>query len=175
MGRSQLRRRGVAVIDEVTVGERVAFCRRRRGITQEVLAGLLGRTVEWLAQFERGAKELDRLSTLVAVAHALGIEPVKLLPAAFFTHRRELNKTVFGRRPGLRAPHEDVAEPVAQLGFASSSCRPDGVRHRGPVTQEPAVGDDASSRSRASTARESTPSRAHAAESRQSSARRRNT
>ena len=27
--------------DEATVGERVAFYRRRRGITQEVLAGLL--------------------------------------------------------------------------------------------------------------------------------------
>ena len=89
----------VAVIDEATVGERVAFYRRRRGITQEVLAGLLGRSVEWLAQFERGARELDRLSTTVAIAHALGIEPVKLLPAAFFSHRLELHDIVLGTAP----------------------------------------------------------------------------
>ena len=33
----------MAVLDEATVGERVAFYRRRRGVTQEVLAGLLRR------------------------------------------------------------------------------------------------------------------------------------
>ena len=85
--------------DEATVGERVAFYRRRKGITQEVLAGLLGRSVEWLAQFERGVKELDRLSTIVAIADALGIEPVKLLPAAFTARRRELRDTVIGTAP----------------------------------------------------------------------------
>jgi transcriptional regulator with XRE-family HTH domain len=62
----------VRLTDEATVGEQVLFYRRRKGITQEVLAGLLGRSVEWLAQFERGAKELDRLSTIVAIADALG-------------------------------------------------------------------------------------------------------
>ncbi|HEY2764581.1 MAG TPA: helix-turn-helix domain-containing protein [Pseudonocardiaceae bacterium] len=85
--------------DEATVGERVAFYRRRKGITQEVLAGLLGRSIEWLAQFERGAKELDRLSTIVAIADALGIEPVTLLPAAFTTRRRELHDAVIGTAP----------------------------------------------------------------------------
>jgi hypothetical protein len=50
---------GVRLTDEVTVGERVALYMRRKGITQEVLAGLPGRSVEWLAQFERGVTELD--------------------------------------------------------------------------------------------------------------------
>lgn len=36
--------------EEATAGKRVAFYRRRQWITQEVLAGLLGRSVEWLAQ-----------------------------------------------------------------------------------------------------------------------------
>jgi transcriptional regulator with XRE-family HTH domain len=89
----------VRLSDEATVGERVAFYRRRKGITQEVLAGLLGRSIEWLAQFERGAKELDRLSTIVAIADALGIEPVTLLPAAFTTRRRELHDAVIGTAP----------------------------------------------------------------------------
>jgi len=48
---------------------------------------------------ERSAKELDRLSTIVAIADALGIEPVKLLPAAFTTRRRELRDSVIGTAP----------------------------------------------------------------------------
>ncbi len=94
---------GVRLIEEATVGERVAFYRRRKGITQEVLAGLLGRSVEWLGQFERGVRELDRLSTIVAIADALGIEPVKLLPAAFTTRRRELRDAVIGTAPDFVA------------------------------------------------------------------------
>lgn len=85
--------------DEATVGERVAFYRRRKGVTQEVLAGLLGRSVEWLAQFERGAKELDSISTIVSIADALVIEPVRLLPGAFTTRRRELRDAVIGTAP----------------------------------------------------------------------------
>jgi hypothetical protein len=64
-----------------------------------VLAGLLGRSVEWLAQFERGARELDRLFTIVAIADALGIDPVKLLPAAFTARRWELRDAVVGTAP----------------------------------------------------------------------------
>jgi transcriptional regulator with XRE-family HTH domain len=119
----------VAVIDEATVGERVAFYRRRRGITQEVLAGLLGRSVEWLAQFERGAKELDRLSTVVAIAHALGIEPVKLLPTAFFAQRRELHDTVLGTAP------DSVPAIKSAMFRYNGTARLLGVPDRAPVDQ----------------------------------------
>ena len=117
----------MAVIDEATVGERVAFYRRRRGITQEVLAGLLGRSVEWLAQFERGAKELDRLSTIVAIASALGIEPVKLLPAAFFAHRQELHDTVLGTAP------DSVPAIKSAMFRYNGTARLLGVPDRAPV------------------------------------------
>jgi transcriptional regulator with XRE-family HTH domain len=117
----------VRLTDEATVGERVAFYRRRRGMTQEVLAGLLGRSVEWLAQFERGAKELDRLSTIVAIADALGIEPVKLLPAAFTTRRRELREAVIGT-----APDSVVAIKDAMFRHNGSG-RVLGVPDRAPV------------------------------------------
>ncbi|MBV9164377.1 MAG: helix-turn-helix transcriptional regulator [Pseudonocardiales bacterium] len=101
--------------DEATVGERVALYRRRKGITQEVLAGLLGRSVEWLAQFERGVKELDRLSTMVAIADALGIEPVKLFPAAFTTRRRELRDAVIGTAPDSVAAIKDAMFPTQRV------------------------------------------------------------
>ncbi len=118
---------GVRLTDEATVGERVAFYRRRKGVTQEVLAGLLGRSVEWLAQFERGAKELDRLSTIVAIADALGIEPVRLLPGAFTTRRRELHDAVIGTAP------DSVAAIKAAMFRYNGSARVLGVPDRPPV------------------------------------------
>ncbi|OLF05873.1 hypothetical protein BLA60_34395 [Actinophytocola xinjiangensis] len=72
--------------DEATVGERIAYHRRRRGMTQEVLCGLVGgRSTEWLRQIENGKREVDRLSTIVAVAEALRISPSALLPGPFRT------------------------------------------------------------------------------------------
>jgi transcriptional regulator with XRE-family HTH domain len=117
----------VRLTDEAAVGERIAFYRRRKGITQEVLAGLLGRSVEWLAQFERGARELDRLSTIVAVADALGIEPAKLLPAAFTTRRRELSDAVIGTAP------DSVAAIKAAMFRYNGSARVLGMPDRSPA------------------------------------------
>ncbi|MQA16597.1 MAG: helix-turn-helix domain-containing protein [Pseudonocardiaceae bacterium] len=85
--------------DDATVGERIAYYRRRKGMTQEVLAGLLGRSTEWLSQFERGSRDLDRLSTIVAVADALGVEPVRLLPTQFTARPRQLRDSVIGTAP----------------------------------------------------------------------------
>src|SRR5262245_5313815 len=55
--------------DEMTIGQRVAFYRRRRGLSQEVLAGLVGKTVEWLRKVENNRAELDRLSVLKDLAN----------------------------------------------------------------------------------------------------------
>ncbi|MFC7760264.1 helix-turn-helix domain-containing protein [Catellatospora bangladeshensis] len=57
----------------MTIGERVAWYRRRRGLSQEVLAGLVGRTVDWLSKVENNRIELDRLSVIKAMADALDI------------------------------------------------------------------------------------------------------
>jgi transcriptional regulator with XRE-family HTH domain len=59
--------------DTLTIGERVAWYRRRRGMTQEVLAGLVGRTVDWLGKVENNRIHLDRLSVIKAVADALDV------------------------------------------------------------------------------------------------------
>lgn len=70
--------------DEATVGERIAYYRKRRGMTQEVLCGLVGgRSTEWLRQIENGKRDVDKLSTIVAVANALKISPMALLPGPF--------------------------------------------------------------------------------------------
>ena len=51
------------------IGERIAIYRRRRGISQTVLAGLVGRSESWLSQVERGARSVDRLSVLIDMAY----------------------------------------------------------------------------------------------------------
>ncbi|MFI5913931.1 helix-turn-helix domain-containing protein [Dactylosporangium sp. NPDC051541] len=57
----------------LTIGERVAWYRRRRGMSQEILAGLVGRTVDWLSKAENNRIELDRLSVIKSLADALDI------------------------------------------------------------------------------------------------------
>ncbi|MPZ95593.1 MAG: helix-turn-helix domain-containing protein [Propionibacteriales bacterium] len=39
--------------ETLSVGERVAFHRRRRGSTRNVLAELVGRSEDWLSKIER--------------------------------------------------------------------------------------------------------------------------
>ncbi|MFE3328543.1 helix-turn-helix domain-containing protein [Streptomyces sp. NPDC059176] len=57
----------------LTIGERVAWYRRRRGMSQEVLAGLVGRTIDWLSKAENNRLELDRLSVIKSLADALDV------------------------------------------------------------------------------------------------------
>nr|WP_092596754.1 helix-turn-helix transcriptional regulator [Actinopolyspora xinjiangensis] len=85
--------------DTASTGERIAYYRRRRGYSQVVLSGLLGRSEEWLSQIERGARDVDRLSTILQIAEALRIEPTKLLPGPFQSHPRQTNSGTLGTAP----------------------------------------------------------------------------
>ncbi|WP_207394085.1 helix-turn-helix domain-containing protein [Actinomadura formosensis] len=51
----------------------MAWHRVRRGMPQEVLAGLVGRTEDWLSKIENDRAALDRLSVIRALADALRI------------------------------------------------------------------------------------------------------
>jgi transcriptional regulator with XRE-family HTH domain len=57
-----------------SIGERVAAYRRRRGLSQAALAGLIGRSESWLSQVERGVRSVDRLSILLDMAKVLHVE-----------------------------------------------------------------------------------------------------
>ena len=54
----------LGVDDATPLGERIAYYRRRRGLSQVKLAGLLGRSESWLSQVERGVRSIDRISVL---------------------------------------------------------------------------------------------------------------
>jgi transcriptional regulator with XRE-family HTH domain len=59
--------------DHLTIGQRVAWYRQRRGYSQEALANLVGRTADWLSKVENGRAELDRLSVIRLLADRLDV------------------------------------------------------------------------------------------------------
>lgn len=61
------------------IGERVAAYRRRRGLSQAALAGLVGRSESWLSQVERGVRSVDSLPVILDLSRVLRVEPEKLI------------------------------------------------------------------------------------------------
>lgn len=55
-------------------GARIARARRRRGLSQSVLAGLVGRSESWLSQVERGRRRIDSHAVLMRMAEVLRVE-----------------------------------------------------------------------------------------------------
>jgi tetratricopeptide (TPR) repeat protein len=64
------------------LGRKIAAERRRRGLSQPELARLLGRSVAWLSQVERGVRKVDRMSVLQTVATALDVPLAELAAEA---------------------------------------------------------------------------------------------
>jgi transcriptional regulator with XRE-family HTH domain len=60
--------------DVSSAGRRIAIHRRRRGLSQAALAGLVGRSESWLSQVERGVRSVDRLSLLLDLAEVLRVD-----------------------------------------------------------------------------------------------------
>src|ERR671927_134441 len=59
--------------EKLTPGQRVAWHRVRRRLPQEALAGLVGRTEDWLSKIENDRAPLDRLSVIRSLADALNV------------------------------------------------------------------------------------------------------
>lgn len=63
-------------VDELAgmpIGQRIQTLRERRGKSRSVVAGLVGRSEEWLKSVERGRIQPPRLPMLVALADVLGL------------------------------------------------------------------------------------------------------
>jgi transcriptional regulator with XRE-family HTH domain len=65
--------------EDMSVGERIRYYRKRRGLSQPVLAGLVGRSTSWLRKVERGERAVDKLSVLRLLANVLKVEIGNLL------------------------------------------------------------------------------------------------
>ena len=70
-------------MNDLTLGQRIAHHRRRRGLSQVKLAELLDRSESWVSQVECGTRTIDRLSVLGEVARVLDVPANELLPGSF--------------------------------------------------------------------------------------------
>ncbi|MBB5840182.1 helix-turn-helix domain-containing protein [Kribbella italica] len=90
--------------DHLSIGERVAFYRARRGLTQAVLANLVGRSEDWLSKIERGEREVRRLDVLTELAAALRVELADLLGQPVLLEDDHEHDDVPAIRDALMAP-----------------------------------------------------------------------
>ena len=65
-----------------SLGRKIAAERRRRGLSQPELAKMIGRSVAWVSQVERGVRKIDRMSVLETLAAALDVPLAELAAEA---------------------------------------------------------------------------------------------
>jgi transcriptional regulator with XRE-family HTH domain len=94
--------RGVG--EELSVGERVAFYRRRRGLSQAVLAGLVGRSEDWVSKVERGERQINRIDVLVDLARQLRVSLNDLLGEPVLFEDEDNNDDIPAVRDALMSP-----------------------------------------------------------------------
>jgi len=117
-------------MDLETAGQRIARARRRRGLSQAVLAGLVGRSESWLSQVERGRRGIDSHAVLTRLAEVLRIDIQEITtpgagagdgqrayPAAALIEQAMMRYGTLGASAG----HEP--QPVRQLGHLRAMAR----------------------------------------------------
>lgn len=108
--------------DREVAGQRIARARRRRGLSQAVLAGLVGRSESWLSQVERGKRGVDSHSVLMRLAEVLrvdieelagsgdGDEPGRRVhPAAVLIEQAMMAHGASGALTGREEPDREVS------------------------------------------------------------------
>ena len=117
--------------DREPTGQRIARARRRRGLSQAVLAGLVGRSESWLSQVERGKRGVDSHSVLVRLAEVLRVDIEELTGSA---DRDETGRHAYTAAPlieqammgyGTPSPLDSGDEPEreANLDFLRAQAR----------------------------------------------------
>ncbi|MGW5467411.1 helix-turn-helix domain-containing protein [Streptomyces chartreusis] len=90
--------------DHLSIGERIAFYRKRRGYTQEVLAGLVGRSTDWLAKIETGRRKPPRIDMLTDLSRILRVPLGDLLGQTVLVEDERQQDDVPAVRDALMSP-----------------------------------------------------------------------
>ena len=90
--------------DHLSIGERIAFYRMRRGLTQSVLASLVGRSEDWLSKIERGERAIRRLDVLTELARVLRVTLGDLLGQPVLVEDERSDDDVPAIRDALMSP-----------------------------------------------------------------------
>jgi len=130
-------------------GERIAVYRRRRGLSQAALAGLIGRSVSWLSQVERGIRAVDRLSVLLDIARILRVDvetligrPWQLAPNGGAVARGlDTVRQVMTRYDHLLGVDAPVPPPLKQLSIQVARLHQDyqAARYESVIRQLPGL------------------------------------
>lgn len=97
------------------IGERVSVYRRRRGISQAALAGLVGRSESWLSQVERGIRSVDSLPVILDLARVLRVEPEKLIGRPWeYAPNGEATVDKLEEVRGFLTRYDDLLDPTAE-------------------------------------------------------------
>lgn len=105
--------------DDLSIGERIAFYRARRGLTQAVLANLVGRSEDWLSKIERGERQIRRLDMLTEVARALRVTLGDLVGEPVLVEEEQRNDDVPAIRDALMNPKR-----LSRVLFSDDALRP---------------------------------------------------
>ncbi len=112
------------------VGRRIRAYRQRRGLTQEAVAGLVGRSVSWLRQVEAGARHVDSLSMIFDLADVLHVQPTELIGRALLLapgRGGKVPEAVPGIRSAIMTP--DLAIPPDGIDLIAIRTRVEQVWH----------------------------------------------
>lgn len=107
MGARQQDERRVALL---STGARIEIMRRKRGLSRPVLAGLVGRSPDWLKKIESGDRDLRSLPLLIALARALDVNDLSDLTGNDFdAPMNAWDKDVHHTVPAIRLAMRDVS------------------------------------------------------------------
>ena len=127
--------------DENAPGARIARARRRRGLSQSVLAGLVGRSESWLSQVERGKRGVDSYAVPTRMAEALRVEVEELTGPGggdgeegqrVYEPAAEIERAMMG----YEAVSASIGGGSPATGPPGRTCGP-GLRLRTPGTRPP--------------------------------------
>lgn len=105
------------------IGERIAFYRQRRGYTQSQLAGLVGRSTDWLSKIERGDRQIRRVDLLTDVAAALRVTLGDLMGQPVLLEDDKERDNIPAVRDALMAPGR-----LSRVLFATTEVPPPDLR-----------------------------------------------
>lgn len=110
-------------LDGKTVGERLQIIRERTGKARPVVAGLVGRSSEWLRSVEKGRIDTPKLSVLLRLAEVLGVHNLADITGdndlLMTTTRRAAHPVVVPIREAIEAVELTALDPSvtpAELG-----------------------------------------------------------
>lgn len=99
------------MVDELagkTIGQRIQILRERRGKSRAVVAGLVGRSEEWLKAVEKGRLQPPRLDMLVRIAEVLGIQDLQQLTGQQDIPLGLVRRAAHDAVPAIREATEEI-------------------------------------------------------------------